>query len=791
MPEKKSMTAKRLFTLLLAYAMFCVAGGVVASGFLLPGVFAANSLIRTLSPNLKAEGIDFSIADLPQASNLYAADGSKIATFYTQNRTVVPLDQISEVMQKAVVAREDRRFWDHSGVDVQGVLRAFVQTYVKGDEQQGGSTLTQQYVKNVLAAQAEEDNDPIAAYHAKEDTIARKLREMLISVQLEREYSKGEILQGYLNIAQFGNRSIYGVEAAAHRYFDKSAKDLNVVESATIAAITKNPANYDPSIEANQEESQNQRNIVLKLMLQQGFISQQEYDDAVNTPLKDTLHITSVAQGCMAAGDAAFFCSYVVKQIENSPEFGATKEERQKLLNSGGLEIHTTMDVNANNAAMNAAKTAIPVDDPSHFEVMIAAIRPGTGEVLGFGINRIYDATSAAEGDETRTAVNYAVDERDGGGSGFPIGSTWKPINLVAWMREGHAITEELPAVYALNEEHDVPDYYAKGITWNVQNSGGVRVSSESPLNGLINSHNTTQAAMLKEIGLTPILNAASDMGYHSAALADEDKSLFDQKTLYNPPVVIGSGVSASALTMANVYATIAANGVQCTPIAITKVVDSTGKDIPVPSANCHQAIDPEIAQTAAYAMNQGVVQPKGQAHDAQLDNNRKTFAKTGTNENTYMLTGGFTPEVAAYTMVGNAEGYTYQEDKKTGIWHATNAFSNRTINGVYHDTWYGADIATPAWKNFMNTYLAAANIPINNDYGNPSSKYVTATTSSTSRSKSSAADESQSDAAGQNASPSPTATATASAEPQATQSEAPAETQQPQATEQSTESAQ
>lgn len=151
-------------------------------------------------------------------------------------------------MMQAVVAREDRRFWEHAGVDVQGVLRAFVQTYMKKGDQQGGSSLTQQYVKNVLATQAREKDDPIAEYHATEDTIARKMREMLISVQMEKKYSKQEILQGYLNIAQFGTNSLYGVQAAAERYFNTTADKLNIVQAATIAMITKNPSKYDPSI---------------------------------------------------------------------------------------------------------------------------------------------------------------------------------------------------------------------------------------------------------------------------------------------------------------------------------------------------------------------------------------------------------------------------------------------------------------------------------------------------------------------------------------------------------------
>ncbi|MFT8573617.1 MAG: transglycosylase domain-containing protein [Bifidobacterium aquikefiri] len=715
MPKKKSITVRRFFTLLLAYAMFCVTGGVVASGFLLPAVFGANTAVKALIPSLQTEGINFDVTDLPQKSTIYASAGKTvIAQYYTQNRIVVPLNQVSDYMQKAVVAREDRRFFEHAGVDVQGVMRAFVQTYIKKGDTQGGSSLTQQYVKNVLMSQAEEDNDPIAVYHASEETVARKLREMLVAVQMEKKYTKAEILQGYLNIAQFGN-GIYGVETAAQRFFNKSAKDLNIVEAATIAAITKNPAKYDPT--ENLKESETQRNIVLDLMYQQGYITKKECNDAKAIPVKDTLHVQNVNAGCQAAGDAAFFCEYATKQILNSKEFGKTEEAREKLLEQGGLKIYTTMDVNANSSAMNAARATIPVDDPTGFEVAIAAIRPGTGEVLGFGINRTYDA-SQSSGGGTKTALNYAVDQVDGGGWGFQVGSTWKPINLAAWMRAGKSINQSL-STYTSYPLNSFPGYNYTGTgSWSVQNSGGGTTSPETPLEGLVKSHNTTQASMAQIIGINSIADTAKLMGYHNSPTGQTD--VYSSNS-YNPPMVIGS-VQASPLTMANVYATIAANGVECTPIALKKVLNKDGDSLKVPSANCHQAISSGIAQTVAYALNQGVVQSGGEAATTQLDNSRKTFAKTGTNESTYMLTGGFVPQVAAYVAVGNAE--------------SIQSFNNKTINGVYHSTWYGMYIATPAWKAFMNSYLAAAKIPIDNNYGTPDAAYTgttaAATTSST-----------------------------------------------------------
>ena len=711
MPEqKKSMSVRRFFTLLLAYLIFCVAGGVVVSGFLFPAVFGINAASRNLMPALKTDNIDFNVNDLPQQSRLYASDGhTVIATFYAQNRIVVPIKDVSDYMQKAVVAREDRRFFEHAGVDTQGVLRAFIQTYIKQGDTQGGSSLTQQYVKNVLMSQAEENNDPIAEYHAQEETIARKMREMLIAVQMEKKYSKAEILQGYLNIAQFGT-NVYGVESAARRYFSKSAKDLDPGEAATIAAVTKNPARFDPTV--NIKASQEQRDIVLDLMRQENYITQRQYDENKAKPLDQMLHVQSVDAGCQAAGDAAFFCDYVTKQILNSKEFGKSQEERNKLLKEGGLDIYTTMDVNANAAAMKAARDTIPVDDPTGFEVTMAAIRPGTGEVLGFGINRIYDATQNSGGG-TRTAINYAVDQQDGGGWGFPVGSSWKPINMVAWMKAGKSINQPLrtstsypETTFACTEADGTPYGFGTG-SWHVENASGGTTSPETPLQALIRSHNTTQASMAQQIGLCSIADTAKDMGYHNSP---KDQMDIHSANSFQPPMVIGA-VQASPLTMANVFATIAAKGVACSPIAMTKVVDKNNRSIKVPKANCHQAIDPGIAETTAYAINQGVVQPGGVASVAQLDGGRKTFAKTGTHEDKYMLTGGFVPQVAAFVTVGNAEGQV--------------SFNNKTINGRFFHIWDGVSIAAPAWKDFMNTYLAAANIQPDNSYGNPDPRFT------------------------------------------------------------------
>lgn len=712
MPKKKSLTLQRVLVLLLAYIMLAVCGGVAASVLFVPGVIGANKAAKAVIPSLKVENVDFDVTSLPQKSTMYARDGSTvIATFYNQNRIVVPLKKISKTMQQAVVAREDRRFWTHAGVDVQGVMRAFVQTYLVKGSQQGGSSLTQQYVKNVLLMQAIEDDDSIAQYHATEDTIARKIREMLISVQMEKKYSKAEILQGYLNIAQFGN-NLYGVETAAQRYFSVSAADLNVVQSATIAAITKNPSLYDPLVEENQKESENQRNIVLKLMLQEGYITQKQYTEAVNTPLKDTLKAQDVNVGCQDTGDYAYFCDFVVHRIQNSEEFGKTRAERNKLLQEGGLKIVTTLDVEANSTMMETARNTIPPDDPSGMEIAMAAVKPGTGEVLSFGLNRYYDATPAAANDPTKTSQNYAVDLADGGGSGWTIGSSWKPINLIAWMEAGHSINDNLQTSTSYPTTDFACSNYSGGAdSWNVSNAMGAgTVNPESPFLGLVRSHNTTQASMGAILKLCKVADTATELGYHDAATGET----IDKTQVYTPSMMIGS-VNVSPLTMASIFAVYASNGVQCNPIAISKVTDKDGNDLKVPSANCHQAVDKDIIQTLAYTLNQGTVRPDGAGWSFRSADGRKSFGKTGTSEDLAVSGGSFIPnQIAAFAVVGDAQN------------PYTNRISNIAINGRYNSYWDGSTIAGPAVTDFFNSYISKKKIPIDNDYGQPVSKYTT-----------------------------------------------------------------
>ena len=256
---------------LLFLALSAVAGVLVA-GIALPAIGLVGLTAKRGAENFQSLPAELSVPPLKQRSRLLAADGTVLATFYSQNRVYVPMDKISQDMQHAIVAIEDARFYEHNGVDVRGTLRALVANTQAGAVTQGGSTITQQYVKNVLAATADTRQEREAA---TEDSVTRKLRELRYALGLEEEWSKERILEGYLNIAYFGSQA-YGIEVAAQRYFSIPAADLDAGQAATLAGIVKYPTLYDPLV--NPKESEERRNFVLQRMADENMISQSKAD---------------------------------------------------------------------------------------------------------------------------------------------------------------------------------------------------------------------------------------------------------------------------------------------------------------------------------------------------------------------------------------------------------------------------------------------------------------------------------------------------------------------------------
>lgn len=572
-PRGRQINAYQLVALFLAFVLVSGVGGVLAAGLLVPLAAGANTATDTAVEVFDELPADLEPGPLSEQSRIYANDGTtRLATFYTENRIVVPLDQVSEPMKNAVIAIEDKRFWEHGGVDVEGIPRAFVNN-LTGGSTQGASTLTQQYVKNVLIEQAVRDGDVMAQHEAKADTLGRKAREAKLAISLEKKMGKEEILQGYLNIAQFG-RSVYGVETAARHYFGVSAKDLNYLQAATIAGITKAPSTYDPT--ADPEKAQNRRNVVLNTMYQQGYITKEEYDAGLATPISDTLAIQPLEAGCQASGGSAFFCDYVTKVIMSDPVFGETKAEREALLYRGGLDIYTTLDPNMQAAAEQHAAAAVPADDPSQIEDAIVSIEPGTGKILAMAQNRAFDNTQDPA--PNTTAVNYSTDEAHGGSRGFSPGSTWKPFVLAEWLKEGHSLYDTVNA----NKRTWIGsrDFHASckrlgNDPWTPANSDGPGSGSMTVLKATYNSVNTAYTTIASQLDLCGVANTAKAAGFTPSSKDKTDIEIV-------PSMILGTQ-NSSPMHMAAAYATFAAGGTYCQPIAITKVVAGDGEELARP----------------------------------------------------------------------------------------------------------------------------------------------------------------------------------------------------------------
>ncbi|MCL2595204.1 MAG: transglycosylase domain-containing protein [Promicromonosporaceae bacterium] len=695
-PRKRYLPVGQIGALLAAFVAVSMVGGLLAAGLLLPYATVLTTASDQATTLFEEVPDEIRPGPLSQVSVVYAADGQPLATFYAQNRIVVPLDQVSEAMQHAVVAIEDERFYEHNGIDIRGVARAFVNNLL-GNPQQGASTLTQQYVKNVLIDEAERRDDPFGVIEAREDSFARKLREMKYAIALEKELTKNEILEGYLNVAQFGVNSVYGVETAARYFFDKSAAELTPVEAATIAGVTKAPAKFDPTI--NPELAQARRDAVLYKMYSLGYLPLAEYRAAKAIPIEDTLRITPVPTGCATAEGAAFFCSYVISVIKNSPEFGQTEAERLNLLYRGGLSIHTTLDPDLQAAAIEQLAANIPYPNTASLEAAIVSVEPGTGRILAMAQNVPFDARSNPAPDTT--AINYTADPAHGASKGFQIGSSFKVYVLAEWLLSGRTLND---LVDANRRERPLTDFtgycfasLAAGQTWNPANVGDDPGGQVSVFRATSSSINTAYADMARQLDLCNIRDTAWSMGFRPTQGWREGTSV----TLYQPeredilvaPAMILGTQPTSPLYLAASFGTLASNGTYCEPIAITRVTDSSGLELPVPSANCNpNALPPNVAATAVHALQRVITE--GTASRGGLAGGRVAAGKTGTNQNasqTWFT--GFTPQVVTTAWVGEADGETP---------HLDIMFEGRRIRPLYSST-----LAVPLWKSYMDVALA------------------------------------------------------------------------------------
>ena len=670
--HSRAVRPAQLLALLLAFLSVSSLMGVVTAGMLVP-VAGPTALVAKSVPSVFNElPGDLQTVAPAEESQLLDSSGGVIAHFYDKQRIVVPSANIADVMKKAIVAIEDKRFYEHNGVDATGIARAFV-TNLGESGRQGASTITQQYVRNSLAERGylEGDADQVSA--ATEQTTERKLREIKYALALEKTQSKDEILTGYLNIAPFGPIT-YGVEAASQRYFSKSASELNYLEAALLAGLVQSPVQYDPL--THPEAAQERRDTVLATMLDQGVITQEEYDEGVATTVDSMLHPTVSSEGCSGAESSkAYFCDYVLSQFLEDPTFGATRIERERVLKTQGITIRTTLDSAKQDAAYASLTNAIPVGDASGLNDALVSLEPRTGKVLAMAQNTAYGIEAG------QTMSNYSAD------GNFQVGSTFKVFTLLQWFKEGHSAYETVGSANTFypngsfkcdgrsitTEGYQVNDLAGKTGTMNV-----VRATGQSVNQAFVN--------MASRVDFCSIFETAYDMGITEDG---EVPSPF-------PANILGS-VSSSPLQMASVFATIANSGQQCKPQSIESVTDRDENVLKEFAADCKEVISPDIANKTAALLTASA----GQYYTStRLGDGRPFAAKSGTTDghaNTWLT--GFTPSLATSAWVGHGD-------------NSSQEVSGVVINGVYHSEIFGETyVGQNIWAPYMTQALAGTPI--------------------------------------------------------------------------------
>ncbi|MEU6221156.1 transglycosylase domain-containing protein [Streptomyces sp. NPDC047022] len=673
MPKKRSGGGLSPVQQAAKFLGVSVLAGAVMAGIALPAAGALGLAAKGSVQGFDDIPANLKSPQLSQRTTILDNQGGQIASVYSRDRTVVDLKDISPYMQKAIVAIEDSRYYEHGAIDLKGVLRALNQNAQNGGVAQGASTLTQQLVKNYFVEEA--GDDPTKVAQATQQTLGRKVRELKYAIQLEEKLGKKKILENYLNITFFGQQA-YGVEAASERYFSKHAKDLNLQESALLAGLVQSPTRYDPV--HDEAEAKKRRNVVLQRMADMHDISQAEADKAKKTGLG--LHVSQPKNGCITAvKGAGFFCDYVREVFLNDPVFGKTRTDRAKIWNQGGLTIRTTLDPQAQESAQASIKDHVNQSD----EVATAAtiVEPGTGKILAMGQSRPYGFGT------NETQINLSVDRSMGGGAGYQPGSTFKPIVAAAAIEGGMSATQEYPSPYKM--PYPSPIAACDGKNW--ENTDGSTLENENESEhgpygmkeATAKSVNTYYVQLIDDIGICPVIDMAKKMGVNRADGA---------KMTEAPSIALGTQ-EMSPLTMASAYATFADRGMYCTPVAIESITQTIGnqkKSLAVPQSTCSRAMSQTTADTISTLLK-GVVED-GTGQEAGLGD-RPSAGKTGTTDFRYAAWFvGYTPNMAGAVWVGDPAHKRQMVDV--------------TIGGTTYAKVYGGQVPGPIWRDMMSGAL-------------------------------------------------------------------------------------
>ncbi|OAA19737.1 membrane carboxypeptidase (penicillin-binding protein) [Frankia sp. EI5c] len=631
--------------------------GVTIGLLSLPFLGAAGLFAKASAEHFLELPSDLVTPPLPQRSEILASDGTVIATLAgAENRQVVSGAEIPKIMREAIVAIEDARFYEHNGVDPQGVLRAAARNSEAGTTTQGGSTLTQQYVKNVLLQDAttEEEREAVAG-----NSLDRKLRELRYAVAIEKRFTKEEILERYLNIAYFGDGA-YGVGTAALHYFGIPISQVSLEQAALLAGLVQSPSRYDPV--NHPQAALERRNQVLTRMADENYVSHTRADAARQMPI-EVIRDQPRAQDSCAASSAPFFCDYVRSQLRASPALGATVEERDRRIYEGGLRIQTTLNPQVQNAVQTAVDSTIPRD--SRVSATEVVIQPGTGAILGMAVNRTYGTDTAAN----QTVVPLPTLDKPKQPP-FQPGSTFKTFTLAAALEQGYGTRTayyspacyETPAFPLDRRTGDCPKGY--------QNAEPGEVGIYDMSSATWASVNTYFIQLEEEIGVPAVVEMATRLGVDPNHLKDISPTEGD--------VTIG-GEYVTPMDMAVAYSTLAAGGIRCDPRFASSIVDSAGQALDVGvTPKCERVLSQGVADTVTSILA-GVL-TNGTGGNARFDH--PAAGKTGTNDgfsSAWFV--GYTPQIAAAVAVGDPNGAE------------SNPLRNITINGRPWPHVYGGDL--------------------------------------------------------------------------------------------------
>jgi membrane peptidoglycan carboxypeptidase len=628
-------------------AAVSVGAGLLVAAVAVPVVGLSGVIARNAANTFNTLKVP-SLGQIPSRSEILTANGRVIAYYYPNNlyRVPVALNQIAPVMQNAIIAIEDSRFYLHGAFDLRGTIRALANN-VSGSSTQGGSTLAQEYVKNALILTATTKQQQIAA---SVDTVTRKIRELRMAAEVEHEMTKDQLLDAYLNAAFFNN-SAYGIQVAAERYFSTSALHLTLPEAALLAGLVRNPTLYDPL--ANPADAITRRNTVLDRMAQLNYITQAQAQATKKLPLG--LHPSTIPleQGCPAssAANEAFFCDYALAAMRTDPAYA---KAYAALNTTGGLKIYTTLDPQDQRAAQDAVNFVEPPNsnalNPGRNVDTEVLIQPGTGKVRAIAVDRPYGTHPG------QTTVDYAVQSQyDGLARGVQTGSSSKLFTLITALKQGVPFgwSQSIVSPSSLG-----PYFNCQGQptgVFNVSNAEGAGKGIFTLYNGTTQSINVFYAHLEQKVGLCEVVRTAASMGMtyaNGGSLLRPDKALGQDVSADNIPAFTLGAVPVAPMSMAAAYATVAARGIYCSPIAISRILSNSGASMPVKSANCHRAFSTAVADAANYIL-QGVLVSPGTAAGRGIG--VPAAGKTGTSDGGfYAAFGGYTPRLAGYVSVFN-----------------------------------------------------------------------------------------------------------------------------------------